>query len=78
MTLKNTRTGVQIYATKLPDRKKPCLVVDTTDGCTRLQKEHCIIKYASFNNVFAAEQFMQILAEFVDAVDVENEVERDV
>ena len=78
MILKNTRTGVQIGVANLPNRKKPCLVVDTSQGCTRFQKEPCIIKYASFNNVFAAEQFMRILAEFVDAVDMENEAERGV
>ena len=77
MVLKNTRTGVRIGVANLPNRKKPCLVVDTSQGCTRLQKEPCIIKYASFNNVFAAEQFMQILSEFVNAVDADNEVRGD-
>lgn len=78
MVLKNTRTGVQIGVAHLPNRKKPCLVVDTSEGWTQHQKAPCVKKYASFDNVFAAEQFMQILAEFVDAVDMENEVERGV
>jgi len=65
MILENSQTGVRIGAMYLPGRKKPCLVVDTTRGRTKHQHNPCITKYASFNNDFAASEFMMILAEFM-------------
>lgn len=59
MWLVNRLTGIKIGSMNMsPARKKPCLVVD--DG-------KCVTKYASFNNETAALEFMEILAEFVDA-----------
>ena len=58
MFLKNETTGIMIGVADMPERKKPCLVVK--DGVT-------MTKYASFNNDFAADKFMEILSEFVGA-----------
>ena len=55
--LKSLKAGIGIGVDKaMPGRKKPCLVV--FDG-------NCETKYASFNNEYAADRFMEILADFV-------------
>jgi len=51
--------GVSIgVETEMPYRKKPCLVV---------KKGNTGTKYASFNNMESAQEFMNIFAEFVGA-----------
>jgi len=59
----NKLSGVKIGVWDMsPARKRPCLVV---------VKDNCVTKYALFNNDFAAVEFMNILADFVEAERVE-------
>lgn len=64
MMLVNNRTGMKIGVQNLPGLSRPCLVV---------QDNAQIVKYASFNNDFMADEFMQILADFVGAERREDE-----
>lgn len=62
---------VFIGVSNMPYRKKPCLVV---------QQGNCVIKYATFNNEYAAKEFMDIFAGFIGAVRIdwfESEVSND-
>ena len=47
---------ISIGISTMPNLKKPCLVV---------QEGNCITKYASFNNIYAAHEFMDIFADFM-------------
>ena len=40
----------------MPYRKKPCLVV---------MRGNAMVKYATFNNVYSAEEFMKIFQDFL-------------
>ena len=62
--LENKLTGVKIGVYKMPGRKKPCLGIKEGSSLT---------KYATFNNEFAADEFMEKLAEFTNARDERNE-----
>ncbi len=64
MILENNITGIRIGVYTLPQRTKPCLCVE---------KGNCLTKYATFNNDLAANDFMEILAEFVGARNEETE-----
>lgn len=46
----------------MPQRKKPCLVV---------MKGNEVVKYASFNNDYAAKEFMDIFAQFLGIGEME-------
>lgn len=57
--LVNNQTGVKIGVMDMsPARKKPCLVVIRGNKA---------IKYASFNNDMAADEFLDILTGFIGA-----------
>ena len=64
MILTNTKTGVSIGVYDMPYRKKPCLAI---------QEGNTLIKYASFNNDFAATEFMEKLRNFIGVEDMEAE-----
>ena len=65
MILTNTKTGVSIGVYDMPYRKKPCLAI---------REGNVLTKYASFNNDFAAFEFMQKLSDFIG---VKNNEEKD-
>lgn len=65
MILTNKKTGVSIGVYYMPYRKKPCLAI---------REGSVLTKYASFNNDFAAFEFMQKLSDFVG---VKNNEEKD-
>lgn len=55
--------NVSIGAFRFPDRKKPLLCVQTGNE---------IVGYGSFHNDESAEEFMNILSEFVGAIEKEK------
>jgi hypothetical protein len=55
IVLRHEETGEAIGAYRFPDRKKPCLCV---------RKGGSIRVYGTFNNDGAADDFMNVLAEF--------------
>ena len=62
--LVSNQTDIRIGVMDMsPARKKPCLVV--MDG-------NKVVKYASFNNDMAADEFMDILADFIGATTMEE------
>lgn len=56
MILENKQSGIRIGVYDMPYRTKPCLCVQDGNRLT---------KYATFNNDLAANDFMEILAEFM-------------
>ena len=64
MILTNTNTGVSIGVYNMPYRKKPCLAI---------REGNVLTKYASFNNNFAAAEFMKKLRNFIGVEDMEAE-----
>ncbi len=67
MRLVNEETGMEIGVANMPGRVKPCLIVKTDNVTT---------KYASFNNDFAADRFMELLSDFVGAHSDEDRPDR--
>ena len=66
MIVYNNGTGLEIGASYMPYRTKPCLIV---------REGNTITKYATFNDLESAKRFLDVLADFIGAPKVDWKID---